>query len=132
MMDDIPKNPAFHSPPAIVERGPTPSLTSSPASPPKSVPREVLKVISELGLRYEPSGQADLQAHASRVAPLAQDWADLNPLKLRHAAMRWAQNKPFMPKASELRLIVGDMESDDWRAQNGTESLQMFCDEKND
>lgn len=88
-------------------------------------------MISELGLRYEPSGQADLQAHAARVALLAQDCADLNPLKLRHAAMRWAQNRPFMPKASELRAIVNDMESEEWRAQNSAESLQLFCDEKN-
>lgn len=131
-MDTIPDQPAFHRPPAIVEHGRIPSSTSSPASQPRSVPREVLKTITELGLRYEPSVQADLQAHSSRVALLTHDCADLNPLKLRHAAMRWAQHKPFMPKASELRAIVEDMESAEWKEQNRDEALQMFCDEKND
>jgi hypothetical protein len=66
------------------------------------------------------------------VALLAQDCVDLNPMKLRHAAMRWAKHKPFMPKASELRAIVEDMESAQWREENRAEALQMFCDEKND
>ncbi|MDR2880500.1 MAG: hypothetical protein LBV29_01170 [Azoarcus sp.] len=92
----------------------------------------ILKVISELGVRYEPLGQADLQAHAGRVALLAQDCADLNPLKLRHAAMRWAQHKPFLPKACELRAIVEDMESEEWKAGNTAENLQIVCDERND
>lgn len=73
-----------------------------------------------------------MQAHGARVALLAQDCADLNPLKLKNAAMRWAKAKPFLPKASELHSIVEDMESSEWREQNGTEALQMFCDEKND
>lgn len=131
-MDDIPDKPIFHNLPAIVEHGPARSSISSPPAEPK-VPRTILQTITELGLRYEPSGQAaDLQSHAARVSLLARDCADLNPLKLRHAATRWAKNKPFLPKASELRVIVEDMESDEWREQHHAEALQMFCDEKNE
>lgn len=131
-MNDIPAQPAFHRPPAIVEHGPVRSLTSSQASPPKSVPRETLKIISELGLRYEPSGQAaDLQSHAARVALLAQDCADLNPSMLRSAATRWARAKPFLPKASELHAIIEDMASAKWRDEQTGESLRASCDERN-
>lgn len=131
-MNDIPVQPAFHRPPTIVERGPALSSTYSPASQPKSVPRETLKIISELGLRYEPSGQsADLQSHAARVALLAKDCADLNPDMLRVAATRWARAKPFLPKASELHAIIEDMASAQWRDEQSSEALQHSCDERN-
>ncbi len=130
-MDDIPDQPIFHRLPAIVDHGPIPSSTCSQRAERKVIPTPILEVITQLGLRYEPSGQADLQAQALRVSLLAGDWAGLNPLRLRHAAIRWAQNKPFMPKASELRAIVEHMESEDWKAENSTASLQIWCDERN-
>lgn len=73
-----------------------------------------------------------MQAHGARVALLAQDCADLNPRKLREAAVRWAKAKPFLPKASELHYLVQDIESAEYQAQETTGTLQASCDERNE
>lgn len=126
-MEDIPRNPAFHSPPALVEHGPIPASTCSEPRTRRSVPPEILAMVSEIGLRYQPSAQADLQAHGAKVALLASDIADLNPLKLRLAIARWVSFKPYLPKASDLRAIteaIIDSERD-------PANLQHWCDDRN-
>jgi hypothetical protein len=81
-----------------------PSTYSAPPDKPKrrSVPPKVGRIIGELGLRYRPSGQADLEAHAESIRLLSEDVADVPPHLLEIAARQWATSKPFMPKASEL------------------------------
>lgn len=69
-----------------------------------------------------------MQAHGARVLLLAEDLADTNPTKLRQAISRWAAAKPFLPKASELRAIIEDIDA----RQLGTESLQEWCDDGNE
>lgn len=59
--------------------------------------------MGRLGLRYPPANSVDREAHAARVALLAEDCADINPEWLDGAARDWAQRHPFMPKACELR-----------------------------
>lgn len=60
------------------------------------------RIIGELGLRYRPSIQADLIAHAEALKLLTEDVADIPPNVLERAAKQWAQQSRFMPKASEL------------------------------
>ena len=61
-----------------------------------------MRMIGELGLRYRPSAQADLEAHAAAIALLARDVADIPPAYLRQAIDQWVRRSPFMPKASDL------------------------------
>lgn len=84
-------------------------------------------MISELGLRYAPSGAADRDAHTAKFALLASDVSDLNPLHLRAAIARWVSFKPFPPKASELRAIVEAIRDE----QSDPSNLQEWCDERN-
>lgn len=56
-----------------------------------------------LGLRYPPASSVDRDAHAARVALLAEDCADIDPAWLDHAAREWAKSEPFMPRACEMR-----------------------------
>lgn len=72
-----------------------------------------------------------MDAHGARVLLLAQDCAELNPRKLRQAAIRWVKAKPFLPKASELHAIVEDMDSAEFQQQLTEEALQVACDERN-
>lgn len=85
----------------------------------------ILEMITELGLRYQPSAQADKQAHAARVALLASDVADVNPLKLRLAIARWVKDRPYLPKASELRLIAESFD------ELPAADLHMWCADRN-
>lgn len=128
-MDNPPEYPAFHSLPTIVEHGPTPASTCSEPPEPRSTPPVILELISQLGLRYQPSAQADMQAHGARVMLLAADMADANPLKLRHAIARWVAAKPFLPKASELRAIIDDIRARE--SEMGAEGLEAWCEERN-
>jgi hypothetical protein len=63
----------------------------------------ILEIMGNLGLRYPPASSIDRDAHAARVALLAEDCADLDPQWLDIAAREWAKNEPFMPRACELR-----------------------------
>lgn len=58
--------------------------------------------MADLGLRYRPSAQADLEEHAASLALLACDLADLPPQHLDRAIRQWAVKSHFMPKASDL------------------------------
>lgn len=50
-----------------------------------------------------------MEAHAARVALLAEDMADADLNRLSQAIDRWVASKPFLPKASELREIMADI-----------------------
>lgn len=94
---------------AYAELGPTRRLTSPDAEPPskpRKVPGAIQRLIGELGLRYRPSAQADLEAHAATLALLASDLADVPPTCLAKAVEKWARESHFMPRASELIALA--------------------------
>lgn len=125
-MDDIPEHPAFHKPPAVLTRIPSSTCSPQPERPERPrIPPIILELVTELGLRYLPSSQADKQAHAARVGLLAQDVADVNPLKLRLAIAHWVKSRPYLPKASELRLIAESLE------EQPLTDLYAFCADRN-
>lgn len=70
------------------------------------MPASIRSLISKLGLRYEPSSRADLEAHAARVALLAEDMAEAEPWKLQQAIARHVAHSPYLPKASDLNEIM--------------------------
>ena len=109
MTDYPPDQPIFSKPLALVASDETNASTCSTPPKLKSVPAGVRSLISKLGLRYEPSSKADLDAHAARVALLAEDLAEVEPWKLQQAISQWVQCRPFMPKASDLREIMDTM-----------------------
>ena len=61
------------------------------------------EIIGKLGLRYPPANSVDRDAHAARVALLAEDCADIPDDWLDVAASRWAKAQPFFPRTCELR-----------------------------
>lgn len=72
-------------------------------APPPPPSAKTVEIIGKLGLRYPPANSVDREAHAARIALLAEDCADLDPSWLDEAARRWARDEPFMPRACELR-----------------------------
>ena len=98
----------------------------------KNVPPRVGKVVGELGFRYRPSAQADLEAHAHMIRLLAEDLADVPVSLLETAARRWAARSPYMPKACELRALVEEIAA---ASIPGTDAaladLQAHCDRLN-
>lgn len=84
--------PVRHQPSTYTER-------DAPRSRPSATHK---RLIGELGLRYRPSAQADLESHAAGLALLATDLADI-PVHLLDLAVRdWVRKSQFMPKASDL------------------------------
>lgn len=79
--------------------------TPSPEKP-RRVPPAIEKMISELGFRYRPTSQADLQAHAAALALLAVDLADMPPRLLERAIAKHVVQSPYMPKAADLVAIA--------------------------
>lgn len=75
------------------------------ALPPRPSARTV-EIMGKLGLRYPPASSVDRDAHAARVALLAEDCADLDPEWLDYAAREWAKAEPFMPRACEIRDVA--------------------------
>ena len=89
--------------PAYEDLGPTPRSISCDRATPNSQPSGAVKrLIGELGLRYRPSAQADLEAHAAALALLARDVADVPPAYLERAIREWVRERQFMPRANEL------------------------------
>jgi hypothetical protein len=89
--------------PAYGDLGPTPPSISSDRATHSSQPSGAIKrLIGELGLRYRPSAQADLEAHAAALALLARDVADVPPTYLERAIREWVRDSQFMPRANEL------------------------------
>lgn len=130
-MDDI--NPIF-------DRGITrfvghdqtqPSTFSEPPKP-RNVSPVVAEIISKLGLRYRPSNQTDLEAHAEALRLLAEDVADIPPRYLDAAAKRWAQESRFMPRASELIEMARQIGKQDVAGSDlALQQLQDHCDRLN-
>lgn len=85
------------------------TCTETPsAEKPKKVPPAVQKLISELGFRYRPTSQTDLEAHAAALALLAVDLIDMPPHLLAKAISKHVMECPYLPKASDLvRLAKG-------------------------
>lgn len=109
-MNDLPVKSIFAEPLAVANVQTTAS-TCSPPPKPRSVPARIRSLVSKLGLRFAPSASADMDAHGARVALLAEDMADADPHLLELAIDRWVGIKPFLPKASELRALVGEIKN---------------------
>ena len=62
-----------------------------------------MEIIGKLGLRFPPANSVDRDAHAARVALLAEDCADIPSEWLAEAVSRWAKSQPFFPRTCELR-----------------------------
>lgn len=105
-MDNPPDEPIFSKALVLAESDPIDASTWSSQPKPKFVPASIASLIGKLGLRYEPSSRADLDAHAARVALLAEDMADAEPWKLQQAIARHVARSPFLPKASDLNEIM--------------------------
>lgn len=73
------------------------------SAPPCRPSGKTVEIIGKLGLRYPPANTVDREAHAARIALLAEDCADLDPRWLEAAAREWVKRSPFLPKACELR-----------------------------
>ena len=100
-----------------------PSTYSAP--PTRNSPNaRVVKIISELGLRYRPLATADQEAHAAQVALLATDLANVDPAKLAAAAHEYARNERFMPKACDLLAIINRAKTGD---ANSPENLARLA-----
>jgi hypothetical protein len=63
-------------------------------------------MISELGFRYRPTSQADLEAHAGALALLASDLHDMPPHILQKAINKHVLESPYLPKAFDLVRIA--------------------------
>lgn len=107
-MDNLPAK-AFAQMPDVASVATAASTCSTPPRK-KSIPAKIRSLISRLGLRYEPSSKSDLDAHAARVALLAEDMAEADPWKLERAIGRHVSRSPYLPKASDLNEIMADME----------------------
>jgi hypothetical protein len=86
---------------AWADLGPTRPLPSSEQQQRPSA--KALEIIGKLGLRYPPANSVDREAHAARVALLAEDCADIPDEWLDEAARRWAKSQPFFPRTCEFR-----------------------------
>ncbi len=92
---------------ACAATDPTPPSTCSvPPSRGRTIPKEVHRIVAELGLRYRPTYAADLEAHRARLALLAEDLADAPPALLEDAVREWARASRFMPTAAELVTLM--------------------------
>lgn len=85
---------------------PSNSTNVVPFAKPKRIPAKTERLIGELGLRYRPSAQADLEEHAAALALLASDVADIPPDLLERAIRKHAATSVYMPKAAELIAIA--------------------------
>jgi len=89
--------------------GPTHRSTCGGKPTPRLQPSAITRrIISELGLRYRPSAQADLEAHAALISLLAVDVAEVDPRDLDVAVRKHVARCPFMPKASELLELADE------------------------
>lgn len=87
------------------------------------------RIVGELGLRYRPSAQTDLEAHAARIALLSCDVADIPAPILKRAADQWARQSRFMPTAAELVELCKEISAPPASVQ--IQALQDHCDKLN-
>lgn len=98
----------------------------------KSVPPAVGKIVAELGFRFRPSAQTDLEAHAHTLRLLAEDLADVPASILEVAAQRWAATRPFLPKAAEIIALSREIQAASVAGTDAALSrLQEHCDRLN-
>lgn len=69
-------------------------------------------MISRLGLRFRPTNQADLEAHAGMLALLAEDLADIPSDLLDKAISRHVTSSPYMPKAADLIRLAKNIDAE--------------------
>lgn len=77
--------------------------------PKKRISAKTERLIGQLGLRYRPSAQADIEEHAAALALLTADVADIPPHILDEAISRHVAQSPYMPKASELIALAKEV-----------------------
>lgn len=100
-------NPILSSGTVYEDLGPTPRLTSSARPIPSFQPSAAHKrLVAELGLRYRPSAQADLEAHAGTLALMLRDLAAIPANLLETAIAEHVRISQFMPKAAELIALA--------------------------
>ena len=99
-------NPLLAKATVSADRQPSPSSERDKPTSQRSVPGAIKTLIGEIGLRYRPSAQADLEEHAAGLALLACDVAELSPELLRSAIRQHVAQSPYMPKASELIALA--------------------------
>lgn len=117
---------------ALIQASTSSAPPSSPSKPTVVVPPVIGEIIGKLGLRYRPSGQADLLAHAEAIRLLAEDVSDVPPPLLDEAARRWARESKFMPRASELRDTARKVQSERMQGTDAAgQQLQDHCDRLN-
>lgn len=110
-MDYPPDKPIFANPLVLAGSDETHSSTSSEPPRRRTIPRKIANLIGKVGLRYEPSSKSDLEAHAARVALLAEDMAEADPWKLEQAIGRHVARSPYLPKASDLNEIMDGLDA---------------------
>lgn len=134
-MDQTPINPLFSKPlSAYVGQGQTPQLTSSAKPKPsgRQVPTKIKEAIAKLGLRYRPTSQTDLEAHAGQLAMLATDLHDMPADLLERAIEEWAVKSPFMPKAFDLVQLAKGYLTKAEPKQAGPTDWEMMARRYND
>jgi len=138
-MDDSWDDPT-RPPQAYEDLGPTRHLTSNVLplrrSQPKSVPPRIKLLIADLGLRYRPpGGSTDLEAHASALALLTLDVADLPHDRLERAINTWVRSEKWMPKASELVALCQSQQRAEFEPRAATaakhDQATAFIDSRN-
>ncbi len=115
---------------ALAPLSPSPELQMPKSRP--NVPPLVKKVIGELGLRFQPSAQADLEAHALALALLASDVSDVPASLLEAACREHVRISRFMPKAAELIDLARQIQGREAKGtDSGADQLQRHCDRLN-
>jgi len=74
---------------------------------------KIRDLIARLGLRFRPTNQADLAAHAAMLAILADDLADVPAVLLDQAIQRHVATSPYMPKAADLIRIAKEIDREE-------------------
>lgn len=107
------------------------TLPSRYSEPPmrRSPDPKIVKIISELGLRFRPLATADQEAHAAQVALLVQDLEGADPAKLSIAAQEWIRTERWMPKAADLLELIAKAKAK--TNPNSPENLQRLADKYN-
>jgi len=118
-MDDRDNPPGLHQPSSSTSVVPF-------ERPKKRISAKTERLIGELGLRYRPSAQADLEEHAASLALLTRDLADIPPDLLERAIHDHVTNSPYLPKASDLIAKARG-----YMPNPGRSDQQAICDRGN-
>lgn len=94
-----------------------------------------VEIIRGLDIRYPPNATVSEDDREAQILLLASDVADINPNLLRDASREWVRTKAFLPKASELRALAGQIRREASTASNrnpnSPENLRRLADEYN-